>query len=317
MLRFFISCTKPPSSIEITWFGVTTAVIETTESTILIDPYFSRPPFNTEDPTTKGHALYQEIMQAGQIDGLDAILVSHAHFDHIVDVGVAMFDDNTHVYGSKTTCLIAQAHSIPEDRCSIVNSLETFFINEINITPIRTAHWWADAPVGIGGSFMEYTEVPSLDNVALSPNGGMFSYLVETSQASLFIQPSMDAIDAQDGSGENFIQNFDLLFANRPPVDIWMMCGDCLEEQEEVEAYVQYLQPKNSIFMHWDASNPILHNHSLEEDLPSQFSPFLFYINALPESELWIPKQHFQSYTYSQESFQEAPSSLQKHFFPE
>ena len=164
---------------------------------------------------------------------------------------------------------------------------------------------------------MEYTEVPNLDNVALSPNGGMLSYLLETNQRSIFLQASMDAIDVNDGSSEDFIQNFETLFANRPPVDIWMMCGDCLEEQEDVEAYVRFIQPKHSIFMHWDATNPILQNHSLEEGLPTQFSPFLSYVNALPESTLWVPKQHFQGYTYSKDTFGEFISPLQTHFFPE
>ena len=317
MLFFFLSCSGDTADINITWLGVTTVLLETRESTILLDPYFSRPPFDADEPTAKGHALYQELVQAGQLAPLDAILVSHAHFDHIVDVGIAMLDSGTQVYGSTTTCLVAQAHSIPAERCTVVQSLEPFLVNELEITPIRTAHWWADAPVGIGGSFAAYTEVPSLDNVALSPNGGMLSYLIEAPHTSIFLQPSMDVIDAQDGSNEDFIQNFASLFANRPPVDIWMMCGDCLVDQADVEAYVQYLQPKHSIFMHWDAANPILENHGLEDGLPAQFSPFLSYINALPESALWVPKQHFQGYIHTKQDLQESTSLLQEHFFPE
>lgn len=314
MIFFLLSCSTQEASLEITWLGVTTVLLETEKSAILLDPFFSRPVYNQEGSTKEGLELFQEIMSIENRSRLDAIVVSHSHFDHAIDAGVVALETGAQVYGSKTTCFITQSQGLSEDRCTIVESLQPFDIGEVNIIPIRTAHWWSDAPEGIAGNFKEYTEIPDPEDVSAAPSGGMYSYFLGYPQANLFYQASMDAIDEPDGSNEDFVYNFDQMFSTERSVDVWMLCGDCLTEQSDVEAYVAYIKPKNSLFMHWDAPNPLV-VHGLEEGVPIDFSPSVPYLNALQASEIWVPSQYFEKYQYASQTLQKVDSPLQKHFF--
>jgi len=290
-------------------------MLKTERSTILLDPFFSRPSFGQEGSTEDGFQLFQTIMELEETNTIDAIFVSHSHFDHAIDAGVFALASQAQVYGSQTTCFITQAQGLPAERCTILKPPETITINEISVDAIRSPHWWSDAPQGLAGSFAEYTEIPDPQEISTAPNGGMLSYMFTLFNRQIFFQSSMDSIDAQDGSGEDFRKNLSGLFDEHSAIDLWMLCADCLEEQSEIEEYVAFFHPKNSLLMHWDAPNPI-NIHGLEDGVPPGFFPSMSYLNALQDSMIWQPKQYFQKYRYTEGAWSEQSSALQEHFFP-
>jgi len=62
--------------MKLTWFGTAGFKIESGEHTLLIDPYFTRNP----------KALPLQPLKASDIQTAHQILITHGHFDHILDV---------------------------------------------------------------------------------------------------------------------------------------------------------------------------------------------------------------------------------------
>jgi len=247
------SAAPPIEGIELTWLGVTTVLLQTQQTSVLFDPFFSRPAYGQEGSTQSGQQLAASVLTAAGIERLDAIVVGHSHFDHAVDVGTVAAQWGATVYGSPTTCTIARVQGLAAERC--VPFSEGFTIGPLSLTPLRTPHWWADV-ASIGGHAVYETE-PDPDTVSAAPNGGMYSLLIEGADGRIFFQDSMDPLDADDGSGVDFAAAIDAGLSGQP-VDLWVMCGDCLTEEAALQAYTERLQPAAILPLHWDSSMPAL-----------------------------------------------------------
>jgi len=74
--------------MKLTWFGTAGFRIESGEHTLLIDPYFTRNP----------EAFPKQPLKASDIQAADQILITHGHFDHILDVPEIAENTNAMVY---------------------------------------------------------------------------------------------------------------------------------------------------------------------------------------------------------------------------
>ena len=93
------------NQLEFRWLGVAGFELRTPGATLLIDPFLTRPPlhklfFGRTRPD--GELLRQYLPQA------DFILVSHAHYDHLLDVAEIAGYSGARVYGSANTCRIVE-----------------------------------------------------------------------------------------------------------------------------------------------------------------------------------------------------------------
>ncbi|MDG1480939.1 MAG: MBL fold metallo-hydrolase [Myxococcota bacterium] len=260
MIALLLACQPPVDSdatpiqgIELTWLGVTTLLLQTQQTSLLLDPFFSRPAYGQEGSTLEGQERAASVLRAAGIEQLDAIVVGHSHFDHAVDVGTIAAQWGATVYGSPTTCAIASVQGLEPERC--VPFAEEFTVGPLSITPIRTPHWWAD--VASIGAHAVYEGEPDIDTVSAAPNGGMYSLLIESADGRVFFQDSMDPLDADDGSGVDFAALIDAGLSGQP-VDLWVMCGDCLTEASALAEYTERLKPDAILPLHWDSTMPAL-----------------------------------------------------------
>lgn len=264
--------------------GVTTVLVRTGHTRILLDPFFSRPQYGVEGATAEGIALAAELLAAAGAAELDAILVGHSHFDHAVDVGAVALKTGATVYGSQTTCLIAQAQGLPADRCVTFDG--AFSVGSVAISAVRTPHWWADVS-SIGG-YAVYDAVPEADAVSAAPNGGMYTLILDTDEGRVVFQDSMDPITADDGSGVDFAATLSAAVGGQP-TDLWVMCGDCLSDSAALEGYTDILQPANILPLHWDSTMPVV-----TEGLAAPFAAPDFL--AAAPATLWVPEVYLARY---------------------
>jgi hypothetical protein len=87
------------------WLGVAGFELKSPGVTLLVDPFLTRPPlykllFGRTHPD--GALLRQHLPRA------DAILVSHAHYDHLLDVAEIASYTGARVFGSENTCCLVE-----------------------------------------------------------------------------------------------------------------------------------------------------------------------------------------------------------------
>lgn len=296
----------PIDGVEITWMGVTTLVIRSQETTLLFDPFFSRPIYGQESSTESGIQLASTIFDYEAMDTIDAILVGHSHFDHAVDVGPIAKGWGADVIGSQSTCLIAEAQGFDPEHCSLLSDTP-IEVGEFHITSARSPHWWSD--ISSIGAFSSYSGISDIDEISTAPNGGMYSIVIETPHGNIFLQDSMDPIESEDGSGIDFESSLTNLIHERP-IDLWAMCGDCLEAESDLMEYAEIIQPTHVMPLHWDSDMP-----SIEKGLSAPFDTNMDLISTLPNSKLWIPTQYFDRYKLKEGSLSKVTSPLQDMFF--
>lgn len=142
-------------SLFIRWLGVNGFHIRTDQGSILIDPYFSRVPFYK---MWFGKVKPDLSVIQSNLFPADAILVSHAHIDHLLDVPVLAQDQDIPVYGSHNTCQILSSMNLPEKLIQPLHSHQIFRVGEITITVFPASHIYT--PGFLPGSLPEEIHPP-------------------------------------------------------------------------------------------------------------------------------------------------------------
>ena len=301
MFWLFLSCTHTASElmedVRITWLGVTSFVVQYDDKTILLDAFFSRPKLGQEEGSSEqGRLDFIRTMSTLGIDSLDAILIGHAHYDHAIDVGMVSLETGAPIYASATTCWIAKAQGVESEQCNEVQQGDRFSIGSLNVDVGRTIHWWPQQS-GIGGAYGVLEEEPDPEHLFIVPHGGVLSFLMtfteEENHPSILFQDSLGAIDADDGSHENYRENLEKMLHNQDPPSVWMTCVDCADDKETFDEYMGIISPRIVFSMHFDGLNPIL-----EDGLQESFQEPEWYAQSLQDGGAIsvYPEYYFQSY---------------------
>lgn len=127
-------------SVRIQWLGVAGFQIRTETTTLLIDPYFTRLPFRK-----MWVGKVQPDLQVVHPDSYpaDAILVSHSHVDHLLDVPAFARAYGEPVYGSANTAQLLALLDVPAEQIQQTSAGSSFCVGDIAIwvhpaTHIRT-----------------------------------------------------------------------------------------------------------------------------------------------------------------------------------
>ena len=93
------------TSLEFRWLGVAGFELKWNGSILLVDPFLTRPPAYK---LLVGRARPDGAMLRQHIPHADHILISHAHYDHLLDAAEIAGYSGARVYGSGNTCRIAE-----------------------------------------------------------------------------------------------------------------------------------------------------------------------------------------------------------------
>jgi L-ascorbate metabolism protein UlaG (beta-lactamase superfamily) len=105
------------------WLGAAGVELECGGERLLVDPYFSRVPFRYiffSRPSPKRELVLRHLSPAR------AVLVTHPHFDHLMDVPVVCREYGATAYGSANAAALLVAHNVPSEQIRIVQPGEKF-----------------------------------------------------------------------------------------------------------------------------------------------------------------------------------------------
>jgi L-ascorbate metabolism protein UlaG (beta-lactamase superfamily) len=99
------------------WLGVAGLEITAGEVVLSIDPYLSRLPFRWMFWRLRANPA----VVAAAIPRASYLLVTHAHFDHLLDVPEVVHLTGAPLYGSPNTCRLAEALGVPDSHTHLID----------------------------------------------------------------------------------------------------------------------------------------------------------------------------------------------------
>lgn len=190
LLMLLAAChapTAPPTApsegrtpLVLTYLGVAGWQLDAGATTVLVDPYFSRPA-DFEAPLVPDAAAIAAHAPARA----DVIVVGHTHVDHVLDVPAVALATGARVIGSVSAARLARASGVPADRVVAVRGGEEVAHDGWSVRVVASLH----SKIGddmIGGEIPEAPALPM--NYTGYAEGGAFAYLVRVGgRAVLFV----------------------------------------------------------------------------------------------------------------------------------
>jgi L-ascorbate metabolism protein UlaG (beta-lactamase superfamily) len=105
------------AGLELEWLGTAGFRLSAEGTTLLVDPYASRPGWRAVafDPVLRPSAD----LVARHVPRADAVLVGHTHFDHALDVPAVARRDGATVYGSRSLRHLMALHGLAEQAVEV------------------------------------------------------------------------------------------------------------------------------------------------------------------------------------------------------
>lgn len=237
-------------TLSIHWLGTASLLLDDGKNRILIDPYFSRLSSGKLffSRITPDESRIKQVLQKYHITGLDAVLVSHSHFDHVFDVPYIAKATGAKVLGSESTANIARGQEVDASQITIIKPEQPIDIGDFSITFIPGTH---------GGHMIPHASVNKPLAVPVFAYefamGEVYSILVEHPEGSFLHHASAGYIP---GSLEKY--HADSVFL-----------GIALDSntKEYVQHVVKAIGAKQVYPIHWD-------DFSLPLDTPLRALPF-------------------------------------------
>ena len=118
------SAPAPSNSIRVTYLGVNGFQFETDDHALLVDPYFTRVGLWTGALNERIESNPNRVSEGLKHvrHNVDAILVTHAHFDHLLDAPEIMRHTRARLIAGPTAIALVESFGIPPDDCTAVKS---------------------------------------------------------------------------------------------------------------------------------------------------------------------------------------------------
>ncbi|MEJ7634885.1 MBL fold metallo-hydrolase [Aeromicrobium sp.] len=178
-----------PGSATFEWLGNAGWRVSTPTTTMLVDPYLSRfdtglaaGAFRATTPITLDTTAIDEVLGAPGTGGasVDAILVTHTHWDHFADVPHIATTRGATVYTSLSGYHLGQAMGIPASKLAVVKGSEELRVGDAVVRVVPSLH----SRTGGGGLLFPglRTQVPEPPKtIADMPEGDTLGFVIRRS----------------------------------------------------------------------------------------------------------------------------------------
>ncbi|HEV2400097.1 MAG TPA: MBL fold metallo-hydrolase [Candidatus Sulfotelmatobacter sp.] len=187
--------TVSPSAglLELTYLGAAGWQISDSKTVVLLDPYISRingpaPPSGGSSHVVAGDTRHSygwndiappdEAAIDAHIKRADYILVSHTHYDHILDVPHIALKTGATVIGTESTANVVRAYGVPEQQIITVRGGEDYQFSTFSLKVIPSLHSALDHKHYFSSTTASATMKAPLTLEQMHPEGGTLAYLI-------------------------------------------------------------------------------------------------------------------------------------------
>jgi L-ascorbate metabolism protein UlaG (beta-lactamase superfamily) len=148
--------------VRVTYLGTNGYLLKTRGSTLLIDPYFSRASLGRIAFDLELKPVPQRLASglAHLPRKIDAVLVTHGHFDHLLDAPEIVRRTGAKLIASHTSVLLARSAGLPAERCRAVQPGQTLRAGGATIRVLAASHDRVLCRVPFPGSRNELPQPP-------------------------------------------------------------------------------------------------------------------------------------------------------------
>ncbi len=229
------------AKVEVRWMSVASIVLEDEKTVIFIDPMFTRAGVLNWLALSKlrsDEELVKSVLKDNNITKVDALFISHSHFDHSIDAPIVSKLTGGTLYVDQSSERIAKAYKEPKIKTLRIENLKPLQVGEFKITPILREH----SPIRTFGFHFLPSPVPADFDFDFYDYhvGDTWLYYIEHPKGKIVIdQGSEPFIDRL----KPFTQNADVLIqgiANR------------INDEAITAGYMDFLKPKVFMPLHFD-----------------------------------------------------------------
>jgi len=252
-------------SVKVTFWGVSSMLLDDGETQVLIDGFVTRPPMHKVffGKVESDTGLVKTIIAQHRLSGLSGVVTCHSHYDHALDAPYFSKFSDALLIGSASSLQIGRGAGLPEDKMLLYQANQPFWLGKFRITPLLSKH----SPAQKTAQFLGFqSDEPRFITQPLKQpakanafeEGGSYDLYIEHGNNRLLVKASA-----------NFVPNaLDTL-----PVDVLFLGIGLLHpngkefEQAYYQQTVMAVKPRLVIPVHWD-------NFFKPLRVPLTFNPF-------------------------------------------
>ena len=161
--------------MEVKWYGINALEFRAPGVSFMIDPYVSR---------DRVHLHHPEEVDKYVTSSPSAVLMTHAHWDHLADMPRIIARTGTILYASATACNILRSLKVPDTNLRVIHYGEHLELpGGVQVTVVESRH------KGMDDEAPGYDTPPSPDTLSLADNwrcGEVFGFLIRHHGLSIY-----------------------------------------------------------------------------------------------------------------------------------
>lgn len=180
-----------PGALRAQFFGTTTLLFRDGAHAVMVDSLLTRPGLRAvlfgkvaSDPKRVGWAL-----ATGRVGSVDLLLVSHAHYDHVLDAPAVARATGATIVGSSSARAVALGGGLSDAHIRVVRGGEQFDAGDFHVTVFRSRHSAGDR---VPGNIAEPLRPPA--SVKAYKEGGTYAFLIAHGGLRILVHASANFV---------------------------------------------------------------------------------------------------------------------------